>query len=80
MGGWFADSPCSAGTLSGIGTMFAVILAFVIFLALQSYQRARHASSQEAIAIIELHCVAAVFELPARYQLQGGRGSATDAR
>lgn len=72
VGGWFADSPRSAGTLSVIGTMFAVVLAFVIFLALQSYQRARHASSQEAIAIIELHSVAAVFEPPARDQLQGG--------
>ena len=41
MGGWFTDAPRSAGTLSVIGTMFAVMLAFVILLALQSYQRAR---------------------------------------
>lgn len=72
MGGWFTDSPRSAGTLSVIGTMFAVILAFVIFLALQSYQRARQASSEEAIAISELHSVAAVFEPPTRDPLQGG--------
>jgi hypothetical protein len=72
MGGWFTDSPRSAGTLSVIGTMFAVILAFVIFLALQSYQRARQASSEEAIAISELHSVAAVFEPPTRDHLQGG--------
>ncbi len=62
MGGWFTDSPRSAGTLSVIGTMFAVILAFVIFLALQSYQRARQAASEEAIAINELHSIAAVFQ------------------
>ena len=29
-GGWFTDLPRSAGTLSVIGTMFAVMLAFVI--------------------------------------------------
>lgn len=72
MGGWFTDSPRSAGTLSVIGTMFAVILAFVIFLALQNYQRARQASSEEAIAITELHSVAAVFQAPTRDHLQGG--------
>jgi uncharacterized membrane protein len=44
MGGWFTDPPRSAGTLSVIRTMFAVILAFVIFLAHQSYRRARQAS------------------------------------
>jgi hypothetical protein len=34
MSGWFADPPRSAGTLTVIGTMFAVVLAFVIFFAL----------------------------------------------
>jgi hypothetical protein len=41
VGGWFSYSSRSAGTSSVIGTMFAVMLAFVILLALQSYQRAR---------------------------------------
>jgi hypothetical protein len=72
MGGWFADSPRSAGTLSVIGTMFAVVLAFVIFLALQSYQRARDGSSVEAIAVTELHSVAEVFQSPSSDRLQGG--------
>jgi hypothetical protein len=70
-GGWFQDSPRSAGTLSVIGTMFAVVLAFVIVLALQGYQHARQASNEEAIAISELHSVAAVFGPPTRDQLQG---------
>jgi Protein of unknown function (DUF4239) len=74
VGGWFTDSSRSAGTLSVIGTMFAVMLAFVIFLALQSYQRARNGSSVEAIAVTELHSVAAVFEPPASDRLQGGLG------
>ena len=72
MGGWFTDSSRSAGTLSVIGTMFAVMLAFVIFLALQSYQRARNGSSVEAIAVTELHSVAQVFESPTSDRLQGG--------
>jgi hypothetical protein len=72
VGGWFADSPRSAGTLSVIGTMFAVVLAFVIFLALQSYQRAREGSSVEAIAVTELSSVAQVFQPPSRDRLQGG--------
>jgi Protein of unknown function (DUF4239) len=71
-GGWFKDSPRSAGTLSVIGTMFAVVLAFVIFLALQGYQRARQASTEEAVAITELHSVAAAFEPTTRDHLQGG--------
>ena len=64
VGGWFSDAPRSAGTLSVIGTMFAVMLAFVILLALQSYQRAREGSSVEAIAVSELHSVATFFSHP----------------
>lgn len=72
VGGWFADSPRSAGTLSVIGTMFAVVLAFVILLALQSYQRAREGASVEAVAISELNSVAGVFKPPVSDRLQGG--------
>jgi hypothetical protein len=64
VGGWFGDASRSAGTLSVIGTMFAVMLAFVILLALQSYQHAREGSSVEAIAVTELHSVASVFRHP----------------
>jgi hypothetical protein len=71
MGGWFTDSSRSAGTLSVIGTMFAVMLAFVILLALQSYQRAREGSSVEAIAVTELHSVASVFQSPVSDRLHG---------
>ncbi|HVQ53210.1 MAG TPA: hypothetical protein VMS92_24495 [Mycobacterium sp.] len=71
-GGWFTDSPRSAGTLSLIGTMFAVMLAFVILFALQSYQRAREGASVEAVAVTELHSVAAVFQSPFSDRLQSG--------
>ncbi len=72
MGGWFTDPPRSAVTLSVIGTMFAVVLAFVILLALQSYQRAKEGSSVEAIAVTELDSVAAVFQSPTSDRLHGG--------
>jgi hypothetical protein len=72
MGGWFTDSSRSAGTLSVIGTIFAVMLAFVILLSLQSYQHAREGSSIEAIAITELDSVAGIFQSPSSDRLRGG--------
>jgi hypothetical protein len=60
--GWFIDSTRAAGALTVIGTMFAVLLAFTIFYALQNYQRARDGGSMEAIAVTELHNVADVLE------------------
>jgi len=72
MGGWFTDSPRSTGALSVIGTMFAVMLAFVILFSLQSYQRAREGASLEAVAVTELSAVSAVFPPPTSDRLQGG--------
>ncbi len=60
--GWFADSARAANTLSVIGTVTAVLLAFVIFFSLQSYQNARDGASVEGVAIAELHEVADVLE------------------
>jgi hypothetical protein len=61
LGGWFTDSSRGAGILGVLGTMFSVVLAFVIFLALQSYQRARAESAVEAVAVTELHGIALFF-------------------
>ena len=71
-GGWFTDAPRSAGSLSVIGTMFAVMLAFVILFSLQSYQRAREGASVEAVAVTELNAVASVFGSPTSDRLRGG--------
>lgn len=71
-GGWFTDLTRSAGSLSLIGTMFAVMLAFVILFSLQSYQRAREGSSMEAVAVTELNAVATVFPPPTSDRLRGG--------
>jgi hypothetical protein len=70
-GGWFADPPRSAGSLSVIGTMFAVMLAFVILFSLQSFQHAREGASIEAISVTELSAVASVFPPPANTDLRG---------
>ncbi|MDP9168693.1 MAG: DUF4239 domain-containing protein [Actinomycetota bacterium] len=69
--GWFLDSTRAAGALTLIGTMFAVLLAFTIFYALQNYQRARDGGSVEAISVTELHNVADVLEGHAGTRLHG---------
>ena len=71
-GGWFTDLPRSAGSLSVIGTMFAVMLAFVILFSLQSFQRAREGASIEAVAVTELNSVADLFPPPTSDRLHGG--------
>lgn len=70
-GGWFTDLTRSAGSLTLIGTMFAVMLAFVILFALQSFQRAREGASIEAIATTELNSVAALLPAPVNDRLRG---------
>ena len=70
-GGWFTDLTRSAGSLSVIGTMFAVMLAFVILFALQSFQRAREGASIEAIALTEMNSVATILPPPAGDRLRG---------
>jgi hypothetical protein len=70
--GWFADSPRAATNLAVVGTMTAVLLAFVIFFSLQSYQRARDGASVEAVAVTELHTVADVLEGHSVQALHGG--------
>ena len=70
-GGWFTDFPRSAGSLSVIGTMFAVMLAFVILFSLQSFQRAREGANREAVAVTELSNVASVLPPPTGDRLRG---------
>jgi hypothetical protein len=71
-GGWFTDSSHGEGTFGVLGTMFTVMLAFIIFLALESYTRAREGSSVEAIAVTKLHSTAELFPAPSSDRLQGG--------
>lgn len=70
-GGWFTDLTRSAGSLTLIGTMFAVMLAFVILFALQSFQRARDGASNEGVAVTEMSSVADVLPAPTDDALRG---------
>jgi hypothetical protein len=54
-GGFFTDLDRAAGVFGVLGTSFAVLLAFVIFVAFQSYGNARDKAGQEAVAVTELY-------------------------
>jgi hypothetical protein len=69
-GGFFTDSDRAAGVFGVMGTGFAVLLAFVIFLAFSSYDRARDKASLEAVAVSQLFRTAKLFPR-ARRQLHG---------
>jgi hypothetical protein len=55
--GLFTDSSRSASTFGALSTMFALILAFVIVLAVESFTRARERSGVEAVAVTSLASV-----------------------
>jgi hypothetical protein len=71
VGGYFADSNRAAGVFGVLGTSFAVMLAFVIFLGFDSYGNARDKAGQEAVSVTELFDTAALFAAPARDDLRG---------
>ena len=71
VGGFFADSDRAAGVFGVVGTGFAVLLAFVIFLAFGSYDRAREEASREAVATHELFRAAKLFSPAERQELDG---------
>jgi hypothetical protein len=70
-GGFFTDSDRSAGVFGVVGNSFAVLLAFVIFLAFETFDNARQKSGQEAVAVAELFQTAQLFGQPEQRQLQG---------
>lgn len=81
--GWFADSNLGAAVFGFLGTAFAVALAFVILLAMQSYSTARQAAAQEAVAVTQLFRTTALMPGPASDALRGalacyGRAVAAD--
>jgi hypothetical protein len=70
-GGFFTDSDRAAGVFGVTGTGFAVLLAFVIFLAFSSFDRARDKASLEAVAVSQLFRTAKLFAPDTRRQLHG---------
>ena len=71
VGGFFSDSDRAAGVFGVIGTSFAVLLAFVIFLAFESYDRARDSASREAVAVTQMFRIAGLFSPADRNELEG---------
>ena len=69
-GGFFTDSDRAAGVFGVVGTAFAVVLAFVIFLAFESYSNARAEAGKEAVAVAELYYTANLFPATERRGLQ----------
>lgn len=62
--GLIAD-PVPAGAVFGVlGVAFAVLLAFVMFLAFENYIRAREGASREAVAISELARITQLLPAP----------------
>jgi len=53
------------------GTAFAVLLAFVILAAFQTYNGARMGAESEAQAVLDMARTAALFPAGERYQLGG---------
>lgn len=59
-GGRFADTQRAAGVFTVVGTGFAMVLAFVVLVAFQSYNRATDAAETEAVATVDLFDTAAL--------------------
>jgi hypothetical protein len=70
-GGFFTDLDRAAGVFGVLGTSFAVVLAFVIFVAFESYVSAKDKAGQEAVSVTELNETAQLLPSPAREQLAG---------
>jgi Protein of unknown function (DUF4239) len=69
-GGFFTDSDRAAAVFGVLGTAFAVLLAFVIFLSFESWDSARTHSQHEADAVQELFATTHFLSPPVREQLQ----------
>lgn len=78
-GGWWKDSGRASGVLGAARGPFAVILAFVIFVAFQGYTASRDAAGREAAAVRRLFKESDLLSQLSRAQVQAnlvcyGRG------
>ena len=67
--GLLADAVPAAAVFGVLGVAFAVLLAFVMFLAFENYIRAHEGASREAVAISQLDRLTRLFPDPQRGQL-----------
>ncbi len=70
IGGFFSDSDRAAGVFGVVGTAFSVLLAFVIFLAFETYTSAAEESAHEADSVIDQFEIAELFNPPDRDLVQ----------
>jgi hypothetical protein len=68
----YHKTPIAGDVFGVIGTGFAVILAFVIFTAFESYQKARDDIGIESVATRQLYSLATFFPAQSRNVLHGG--------
>ncbi len=66
----YHKTPIAGDVLGVIGTGFTVLLAFVIFTAFESYQRARDEAGVESVATRQMESLTAFFPQQSRIQLQ----------
>lgn len=69
--GTFVKDAVPAGAIyTVVGTAYMVIVAFVFFVAFESYRAARSAAEEEATAVLSMFHTAEQFDPLARAQLQ----------
>ncbi len=69
-GGFYTDVDRAGAIFGVVGTAFAVLLAFVIFVAFQSYDSARSKAQQEADAVQKLYSTTHFLSPPTSDELQ----------
>jgi hypothetical protein len=70
-GGFPAKDSRSAAVFGVLGTSFAVLLAFVMFLSFQSYVTVKQAASVEALSVHEMYRGASLFDAASEEDLRG---------
>lgn len=68
--GFLVDTGPASAVFGVLGVAFAVLLAFVMFLAFEDYIRAREGASREAVAISELDRITRLFPALQREELR----------
>jgi hypothetical protein len=71
-GSFFHDTSEAAGVFAVVGTAYAVLLAFVFFLAFQAYDNARNEARSEADAVMSMYRTAESFPPATSTRLRGG--------
>jgi hypothetical protein len=70
-GGYFRDTVPAAAIYTVVGTAYMVVLAFVFFVAFESYHAAKSDAEDEATAVLAMFHTVGPFTPKSRDQLQG---------